>query len=250
MKKYFFAVALSLLAVTPFQAHAVSFQEAIGVRPNNPIQPSSDPVQFNMYPIFDPFTSNSILSFGSFNGHSGGTLFEVFLLASVTRFDGFPNNDGVYDATRDNAFGLLSGGNLDVMLFSSVLANSNPVPTASRLLSENQTYTMAINGRGGFFTSIDTDNDGDRPHFVGLQVTNPGLVVVPARLEGNSTTFNLLLGDYIIMAEDRPLSGNTDFDYNDFVMVVRATQVPEPSTWMLLSLGLLGGIWRARKKAC
>lgn len=80
----------------------------------------------------------------------------------------------------------------------------------------------------------------------------------PRLAGGESISFQLFQGDIILFMEDMKAFGNglasglvpfnSDYDYNDMVVVVRQSEIPEPTTMALLGSALGGLILRRRKQ--
>lgn len=66
-------------------------------------------------------------------------------------------------------------------------------------------------------------------------------------LAGNAS-LSLLVGDIIVGFNDNHI-GNSDGDYDDIIIAMRATPVPAPGSFALLGLGLIGLVFLRRKTA-
>lgn len=212
---------------------------------------------FDAFTPFAGFTSNEVLRFSSFSGVSetvsgisgGGSRIDFFLLSEVCYYDGnhvpgLGDEVGIVDQATGN--------------FTPVLgALTNPGDSASIIVGQNETVSLALQSPEGLFTSVDADNPDGAAHLLGLQVTKAGTITIPnANLWGLSLTFELLVGDIIVFNEDLLTIGNflqgglpSDFDYNDVVYVIRHTAVPEPSTYLLLALALATIAYFKRREA-
>jgi len=92
-------------------------------------------------------------------------------------------------------------------------------------------------------------------------VEEAGAVVVPhANHAGTiSSSFDLEVGDLVIFMEDLLATGNvhlpgknSDFDYQDAIVILRSdalpgTEIPEPASMLLLGIGAGGALLRKRK---
>jgi len=66
-------------------------------------------------------------------------------------------------------------------------------------------------------------------------------------LAGNAN-LSLVVGDIIVGFNDNHI-GNSDGDYDDIIIAMRATAVPAPGSFVLLGLGLIGVVFVRRKTA-
>jgi len=118
-----------------------------------------------------------------------------------------------------------SGSQTDFLVTSNTslgYLNQSWVPLPST--SEPFSWTMK-NTNGNTFRSIQSQNPGGVDRMVSFQIT------------GNSGHPTNAIGDYVIAWEDLPGSGG---DFQDFVVEVSSVAaIPEPSSFLLLSVGLL-----------
>ncbi len=245
---------IAILIVCPFaSAKAVPLDEATSVRssfefPLGDVDKSSyDGSGFNAFKPFSSIVGSDLLSVSSFTGQEFGSHLDFFLLSESAYFD------GLGDPNISNKFGVLdSQGNFSTVIDSST---ANPGAVGSLDQGEAQEFTFALNSPEGLFSAIDADNPDDKAHILAMEVTKAGTVFVdPTSLRGSPPiAFDLQVGDIILFIEDMLASGNerflgvpfdSDFDYNDFVVVVRQSQVPEPSTMLLFGSAIVGLLHR------
>lgn len=207
---------------------------------------SYDGPGFDAFKPFDAFTSSEVLSVNTFTGGDSAVKHELFLLSEVAYYDGTIPGLG-------DTFGMLGAGGG----YNEVIeAGFNPGDSASIVQGKDEEFTLAMKGPEGTFSSIDGDNADGAAHILGKEVTSAGTVFIEhANLHGASLFFDLQVGDIVLFIEDLLISGNklfgglpTDADYNDMVVVVRTTEVPEPATLMLLVPALCAAS-RRRKQA-
>lgn len=207
---------------------------------------SYDGKGFDAFKPFGNIFTSQILSLGSFTGLAGLTDVSVTLLSESAAFDG--SIPGVA-----NRFGVVKDGQFTSIIDSTTV---NPGGVGHILQDPNEQFTFALQSPEGLFTTIDSQNPDGRAHIIVREVAQNGQVTInPTNVRGGpSFTLDLLAGDLVLFIEDLLESGDirfldglrADFDYNDFVVVVRQTQVPEPGTALLLGTGILA--FRRRRK--
>lgn len=248
MKIIRFSVAIMLLgAVASKEASAISFTgssffggEAILGTVNDR---SYDPADFNAFAPFGGLVNTAdALVLDAFSGSSLGSEVSITLLAEAAGY-----------ADR-NEFGIVNGEGV----FETLLTGADTIgDTGSTTVGPEDSYKFALNSPEGQFTTSSTDNPDAANHITALEVTTAGTVTIEnATLSGASFTFDLLVGDLLLFIEDKELLSSdpsvglpSDFDYNDMVVVVRETDIPEPASALLFGLGAAGLGLRRRARA-
>lgn len=238
---------LVLLAPGPARATSLVINnliEATAVRENFALGDvdgrSYDGPGHHAFTLFQDFASSDLLQIGSFQGAPAGTSLE---LTVVTALGGYSSGTmGVV-----NEFGFLDSSDE----FSAVFNFDEHSLGSSTVYEQSagEELTFALNSPESIFSSIDQDNVDGAAHILATSVHQGGRITIDeADMFGNSISFDVQIGDMILFIEDMMAHGNSmdfvadagDFDYNDLVVVVRATDsVPEPGSLLLL-FGALG----------
>ncbi len=214
-------------------------------------QSSYDGASFNAFTSFSTFTTPDLLKLNSFTGQPLGSQLEVTLLSESAAFDGslFPS--------YANKFGVLNSSSNFTTLLDSTTASAGSSATFTQGASESLTF--ALISPEGTFSSIDVNNPDGQAHILGKVVDKAGTFTIsPTSLYNTAAlTFNFEVGDIILFIEDMQAAGNVtnfivpgiwDADFNDMVVVIRQTALPEPSTVVFMALGLLALAYKKRKQ--
>lgn len=204
---------------------------------------SYDKTGYNNLGAVGAVTPLNFLQFSSFEGASGGTDYEMYFLSSVAGYK------------LQDEFGLLN----DKGDFVASINGSQDLGTkATYSQAAGEKLKFGFKSPESLFSSDPNENADGLYHMLAVQSSVNALLTIPqADLQGHSMVFNLLAGDYIFFLEDMLLKSNyngnngSDFDYNDFLVVVRAkeniTQAPEPATLFLLGGGAIVALRRSRR---
>ncbi|MCC6933950.1 MAG: PEP-CTERM sorting domain-containing protein [Deltaproteobacteria bacterium] len=155
------------------------------------------------------------------------------------------NNFGI-NTGGDNFMSVFTGGNRAGDI-STIALNDSPVYSFVLDSTDNNYHDNNLNDNRGVFYS-GTNNFDFREHIVALQVITSGIVNL------NGRCFSLVVGDLLLFGEDladiaRTSKIDSDYDYNDMVIRVRASAIPEPATMLLFGSSLIGlGALRKSKK--
>lgn len=213
---------------------------------------SYDGPAFNAFSSFSTFTAPDLIKLNSFTGHPLGSQLEITLLSESACFDGtmFP--------TYANKFGVLNASGDFTSLIDSKTATSGASATLTQGASESLTF--ALMSPEGMFSTIDLNNSDSQAHILGKVVDKAGTYTIdPTNMFHNTPlTFDFQVGDIILFMEDMRSSGNVtnfivpglwDADFNDMVVIIRQTALPEPTTAALLLFGAPALIARRKRQA-
>lgn len=200
---------------------------------------------------YDTPEHNAFVPFESFTDTANALILDSFVTTSdALHLEATLLSESAGYANR-NAFGVVDSSGS----YSQILGGSNvPGDTGDLIIDGEQESKFALKSPQGIFTTSDDDNPDRSTHIVALEVTTAGTIFIePTTLSGGSLTFDLLVGDILLFMEDLLVLGNinnknpSDFDYNDMVVVVRSSEIPEPATSLLFGMGLASLFMRRRR---
>ena len=236
MKNKRLGLALILILLSPAPAMAVSFQDAITVRPasfqtfieNGRLRSWDGFARSLPLDKFAPFVDpTEYLQFGPF---TSPLEFSIQLIGEESAYHN-RNTLGVVYKKRYRKF------------FKTLVPGSATPGFQTDVTLEPYEFTLAFWSPRGLFYSVDDKNPYDQPHIVGQKIINAGTLFL------GQLSIPLSIGDYLIYAEDLPgkYPWQSDQDFNDAFYVLRglplsgnAPVTPEPATLALFSIGLGG----------
>lgn len=248
---------LTLAVLSTGSASAVTLENAYDSRgsfvfPLGDVSTSSyDGAEFNAFTSFSAFTSPDLVKLNSFTGQPFGSQLEVTLLSESAAFAGtlFP--------TFANKFGVLDTSGT----FNTILDSQTATSGSSAIYTQgaSESLTFALQSPEGTFSSIDLSNADGQAHILGKVVDKAGTFTInPTSLFGTPPlVFNFQVGDIILFIEDMRASGNVtnfivpgiwDADFNDMVVIIRQTALPEPATVVLMIFGMLATLVYQKKR--
>ncbi|OGX15217.1 MAG: hypothetical protein A2166_00305 [Omnitrophica WOR_2 bacterium RBG_13_41_10] len=171
--------------------------------------------------------------------NSGGILDTLFGWGNLTRID--DDNDQLWNLAGYYAIEL-----------AKIAGYSQSLSAGSQLLFTDSGGSgwrygpgVVITEAGTFKFYNDPNNSGSPWSSDPLENSDQGDHMVAWQITGNAGYPNNYIGDYVVGWEDKPLA-IADCDYNDLVVLFH---VPEPTSMMLLGMGILGLFGLRRKPA-
>ena len=174
-------------------------------------------------------------------------------VVSITRVD--DDLDQTYDiggwsaralarwAAATQAFGTTAGG----PLFSVTGGNGDPIGGSISSQPGGSDIAFSRFGTDSNTTNVSTDpdlNPADRDHIVTYQVT----ILQPQQPASRVALPPLFDATLLLFVEDSAVgSPNEDFDFNDLVIELTTSPVPEPSSIALMAMGVLAMAKRRRR---
>lgn len=192
-------------------------------------------------PSIDPYTQQAQKGLWSISGSSGSISTIVLQIAAFANKDTF----GIFDPNTGNTLALFTNGtNGSQVALSSYTGGYYAVNFGPKVYlgTTNQFGFFLTTPAGDTFYSVPSMNEAGgtlypdgTPHMVAYQGNDKSTIRPMDGLSGGL----FQSGEFILAWEDLPFD-RSDFDYNDFVVMVESVHpVPEPAVLGMFGLGVL-----------
>jgi len=252
-------LALGTVISSPEQAKAVTFGTSFDDGLANSLQQHLDDITVSGSKIntVGGQTGYELFTNTASSGSIATLMFEFATNASTNKF-GIYNQSGakaelfggINDVSDGSTVNFLDNGDISVSTKGYLPGNTLPTPPSyQEYKGFGNVFGFYLETKNGtFFTQSALNTNGSQQAVI-YQGNNQTQLQIAGRQPGVFTD-----NEYIIAFEEllRSLPGNSDSDFQDFVVMVESikpARVPEPDTaTSLLAFGLLGSGWMLKRQ--
>jgi hypothetical protein len=183
--------------------------------PNDPYDPDSGGDPLNVYEIYNILYGTDFESSEDLPTVDPDDVFEgCYDIEVQARYAGAPETGfGYYQPTG------ATGGEVELLTTTGVIDPEDDGPTASVNLDDPFGFYIEIKPAGRFWYSESGLNSDLFDHMILFSTPDPQV--------------------FLMAWEDKPVD-NSDLDYNDLVLEITRCVIPEPTSMVLVGLGLAG----------